>query len=94
MGHFIGLCFVLLAAGAGTTLFAPLLPLYQEAFGLGTGYEGFRTSGLIPTAAVTCALAIGVLRAAYGSFSLEAMKAVGIRRRVVLVGEGVELAQL
>ncbi|HAM59315.1 MAG TPA: hypothetical protein DCQ64_29465 [Candidatus Rokubacteria bacterium] len=44
MGHFIGLCFVLLVAGAGTTLFAPLLPLYQEAFGLGTGAAGLAAS--------------------------------------------------
>ncbi len=82
-------------AGPGRLVAAVVtVALIVLAFGLGTGYEGFRTSGLIPTAAVTCALAIGVLRAAYSSFSLEAMKAVGIRRRVVLVGEGEELAQL
>jgi exopolysaccharide biosynthesis polyprenyl glycosylphosphotransferase len=81
-------------AGAGKLVAAIVaVALIVLAFGLGTEYE-FRTSGLIPTAAVTCAIAIGVLRAAYGSVSLEAMKATGIRRRVVLVGEGDSLRRL
>jgi exopolysaccharide biosynthesis polyprenyl glycosylphosphotransferase len=70
-----------------------VVALIVLAFGLGTDYQ-FRTSGLIPTAAVTCALAIGILRAAYASVSLEAMKVAGIRRRVVLVGEGDSLRRL
>jgi exopolysaccharide biosynthesis polyprenyl glycosylphosphotransferase len=63
-----------------------LVALVVLAFGLGTDYD-FTTTGLIPTSVVTCALAIGLLRAAYGSASLEAMRLAGIRRRVVLVGE-------
>ena len=43
-----------------------LVALIVLAFGLGTDYD-FTTTGLIPTAVVTCALAIGVLRAAYDS---------------------------
>ncbi len=81
-------------AGAGKLLAAIItVALIVLAFGLGTDYE-FRTSGLIPTAAVTCAIVIGVLRTAYGSISLEAMKVAGIRRRVVLVGEGKSLDRL
>jgi exopolysaccharide biosynthesis polyprenyl glycosylphosphotransferase len=70
-----------------------LLALIVLAFGLGTGYD-FGTTGLIPTAVVTCALAIGLLRSAYESISLEAMKLAGIRRRVVLVGQGESLRRL
>ena len=81
-------------AGAGKLIAAIVtVALIVLAFGLGTDYE-FRTSGLIPTAAVTCAIVIGVLRTAYGSVSLEAMKVAGIRRRVVLVGEGKSLGRL
>jgi exopolysaccharide biosynthesis polyprenyl glycosylphosphotransferase len=63
------------------------------AFGIGTDYD-FRTSGLIPTSVVVCALAISLLRAAYESAALELMRGAGIRRRVVLVGEGDGLARL
>jgi exopolysaccharide biosynthesis polyprenyl glycosylphosphotransferase len=63
------------------------------AFGIGTPYD-FKTSGLIPTAVVLSALTIGLLRAAYESVSLELLRAAGIRRRVVLVGEGESLARL
>jgi exopolysaccharide biosynthesis polyprenyl glycosylphosphotransferase len=70
-----------------------LVALIVLAFGLGTDYD-FRTSGLIPTAVVTCALSIGLLRTAYESASLEAMKMIGVRRRIVLAGEGAALAHL
>ncbi|MDW8337963.1 MAG: sugar transferase, partial [Thermoleophilia bacterium] len=63
------------------------------AFGLGTGYD-FTTSGLIPTAVVTAALTIGLLRAAYESAALEVLRALGARRRAVLVGEGEAVARL
>ena len=70
-----------------------LVALIVLAFGLGTDYQ-FSTTGLIPTAVVTCALSIGVLRAAYESASLELLKALGIHRRVVLVGAGESLRRL
>jgi exopolysaccharide biosynthesis polyprenyl glycosylphosphotransferase len=54
------------------------------AFGIGTGYD-FTTSGLIPTACVTCALVIGGLRAAYDSLTLELQSLLHVRRRVLLV---------
>ena len=70
-----------------------LLALIVLAFGIGTSYD-FTTTGLIPTAVVTSALTIGLLRAAYMSFSLELMRVAGVRRRVVLVGEGESLRRL
>ena len=70
-----------------------VVALIVFAFGWGTDYD-FSTSGLIPTAVVMSALAIGLLRAAYESASLEVMRIAGIRRRVVLVGEGESLARL
>ena len=70
-----------------------VVALIVLAFGLGTDYD-FQTTGLIPTAVVTTALAIGLLRAAYDSVALELMRMVGVRRRVVLVGEGESLARL
>ena len=70
-----------------------LVALIILSVGLGTGYD-FTTTGLIPTAVVTCSLAIGLLRAAYSSFALELMRAAGIRRKVVLVGEARSLEQL
>jgi exopolysaccharide biosynthesis polyprenyl glycosylphosphotransferase len=70
-----------------------VVALIVLAFGFGTGYE-FTTTGLIPTSVVVAAVAIGLLRAAYESASLELMRAAGIRRRVVLVGEGETLTRL
>lgn len=70
-----------------------LVALIVLAFGFGTDYE-FTTTGLIPTAVVTCALSIGLLRAAYESASLELLKIVGVRRRIVLLGEGERLRHL
>ncbi|HLF68590.1 MAG TPA: sugar transferase [Gaiellaceae bacterium] len=70
-----------------------VVALIVLAFGIGTDYD-FTTSGLIPTSVVMASLTIGLLRAAYESASLEAMRAVGIRRRVVLVGEGETLVRL
>jgi exopolysaccharide biosynthesis polyprenyl glycosylphosphotransferase len=70
-----------------------LVALIVLAFGLGTDYH-FTTTGLIPTAVATSALAIGVLRAAYDSVSLELMRYAGVRRRLLLLGEGETLAHL
>ena len=81
-------------AGAGRVLGAlVLVALVVLAFGLGTDYD-FSTTGLIPTAVLTSALAIGALRAAYGSISLELLRVAGVRRRLVLVGEGETLDDL
>ncbi len=80
--------------GAGRILSSLIVvALIVLAFGIGTGYD-FTTSGLIPTSVVFSAITIGLLRAAYESVSLEVMRAAGIRRRVILVGEGESLAHL
>jgi exopolysaccharide biosynthesis polyprenyl glycosylphosphotransferase len=81
-------------SGAGRILGAlVLVALIVLAFGLGTDYE-FTTTGLIPTAVATSALSIGLLRAAYDSVSLELMERAGVRRRLLLVGEGETLTDL
>jgi exopolysaccharide biosynthesis polyprenyl glycosylphosphotransferase len=83
-----------LRPGAGRILACLIVvALIVLAFGLGTGYD-FSTSGLIPTSVLVSAVTIGLLRAAYESASLEVMRTVGIRRRVVLVGAGESLARL
>jgi exopolysaccharide biosynthesis polyprenyl glycosylphosphotransferase len=80
--------------GAGRILASLIVvALIVLAFGFGTDYD-FSTSGLIPTAVVVSALTIGLLRAAYESVSLELLRMAGIRRRVVLVGEGESLGRL
>jgi exopolysaccharide biosynthesis polyprenyl glycosylphosphotransferase len=80
--------------GPGTVVAAlVLVALIVLAFALGTDYR-FSTSGLIPTAAVTCAITIGLLRAAYDSFASEALAFFGVRRKVVLVGEGEAVMRL
>jgi exopolysaccharide biosynthesis polyprenyl glycosylphosphotransferase len=81
-------------AGSGRILAAlVLVALIVLAFGIGTDYH-FTTTGLIPTAVVTCALSIGLLRAAYDSVSLELMARAGVRRRMLLVGDDATLRDL
>jgi exopolysaccharide biosynthesis polyprenyl glycosylphosphotransferase len=83
-----------LRPGAGRILACLIVvALIVLAFGIGTGYD-FSTSGLIPTSVIVSAVAIGLLRAAYESTSLEVLRAFGIRRRVVLVGAGESLTRL
>jgi exopolysaccharide biosynthesis polyprenyl glycosylphosphotransferase len=81
-------------AGAGRVASSlVLVAAITLAFGWGTDYD-FTTSGLIPTACVTTALVIGGLRAAYDSLTLELQRVLRVRRRVLLVGEGEDLASL
>jgi exopolysaccharide biosynthesis polyprenyl glycosylphosphotransferase len=80
--------------GAGRILACLIVvALIVLAFGIGTSYD-FTTSGLIPTSVLVAAVTIGLLRAAYESASLEVLRAAGIRKRVVLVGEGEGLVRL
>lgn len=81
-------------AGPGTIVSSlVLVALLVLAFGIGTDYD-FTTSGLVPAAAATCALMIGLLRAAYASITRDVLHHFGVRRRVVLVGHGEALASL
>ena len=70
-----------------------VVALVVFAFGLGTSYD-FSTSGLIPTSVLVSAVTIGALRAAYESTTLELMRGMGVRRRIVLVGQGDSLVRL
>jgi exopolysaccharide biosynthesis polyprenyl glycosylphosphotransferase len=70
-----------------------VVALLVLAFGLGTGHD-FKTFGLIPTAFVITAVLAGVLRASYDVLSREALHALGVRRRAIVVGEGEHLDHL
>jgi exopolysaccharide biosynthesis polyprenyl glycosylphosphotransferase len=63
------------------------------AFGLGTGHR-FSTFGIFPTALVLTASLIALFRASYESLTGWLLRASGVRRRAVLVGEGDHLAHL
>jgi exopolysaccharide biosynthesis polyprenyl glycosylphosphotransferase len=70
-----------------------LVALIAFAFGLGTDSE-FRTFGLAPTALVTTAIWVGLLRASYEVLTGELLRVAGVRRRAILVGEGESVRDL
>jgi exopolysaccharide biosynthesis polyprenyl glycosylphosphotransferase len=70
-----------------------VVALLVLAFGVGTGHD-FTTFGLIPTAFVITATLDGLLRASYETISSEALHALGVRRRAIVVGEGEHLDHL
>jgi exopolysaccharide biosynthesis polyprenyl glycosylphosphotransferase len=70
-----------------------LVTAVTVAFALGNGHE-FTTYGLLPTACAACALAIGLLRAAYDSVIVELQRVLHVRRRAVLVGGRANVAGL
>jgi exopolysaccharide biosynthesis polyprenyl glycosylphosphotransferase len=70
-----------------------VVALLVLAFGVGTGHD-FGTFGLIPTAFVITAVLCGVFRASYETISREALHVLGVRRRVIVVGEGEHLEHL
>jgi exopolysaccharide biosynthesis polyprenyl glycosylphosphotransferase len=70
-----------------------LVSLIVFAFGLGTGHK-FSTFGLIPTTLVISALLIGLFRASYEVVTREVLRALGVRRRAILAGEGDHLVHL
>ena len=83
-----------LRAGVGQIVLSlVLVAAITLAFGLGTGYH-FTTYGLTPTAVVTTAVFIGILRASYELLTRDVLRLAGARRRTVLVGEGEQLADL
>ncbi|MBA3734300.1 MAG: sugar transferase [Actinobacteria bacterium] len=83
-----------LRAGVGQIVLSlVLVAVITLAFGLGTGYH-FTTYGLTPTAVVTTAFFIGILRASYEVLTRDVLRLTGARRRTVLVGEGEQLAGL
>jgi len=70
-----------------------IVSLIVLAFGLGTGHK-FSTFGLIPTALVIGAVLIGLFRASYDVLTREMLHAFGVRRRVIIAGEGDHLVHL
>jgi exopolysaccharide biosynthesis polyprenyl glycosylphosphotransferase len=63
-----------------------LVAALSLAFAIGTG-QHFETFGLYIAGAVFVALLISVFRGSYEAFTGSVMRAVGVRRRVVLVGD-------
>src|SRR5207244_6650331 len=83
-----------LRAGVGQIVLSMVLvAVITLACGLGTGYH-FTTYALTPTAVVTTAFFIGILRASYEVLTRDVLRLTGARRRTVLVGEGEQLAAL
>ena len=62
-------------------------------FGTAIGHE-FNTYALFPTAVVLTAVLIALFRGSYDSITGELMRAVGVRRRAIIVGEGESVEQL
>ena len=81
-------------AGFGRILASlALVAVITLIFTIGTGHR-FRTYGLAPTAALTSALFIGLLRGSYDVITGDLLKFAGVRRRAILVGTGESLARL
>jgi exopolysaccharide biosynthesis polyprenyl glycosylphosphotransferase len=70
-----------------------LVALLTAAFAVGSGHD-FDTFGIVPTAVVTTALCIGILRASYEAVTRDLLRVAGVRRRAILVGDGEHLADL
>jgi exopolysaccharide biosynthesis polyprenyl glycosylphosphotransferase len=68
--------------------------LITMAFGIGTGQLEFSTFGFFPTALVLSIVLIGLLRASYEAITADVMRLAGVRRHVVLVGDGESLDHL
>ena len=80
--------------GAGRILSSlGLVALISLAFGVGIGHD-FNTFTMAPTALVATALAITLLRATYDIVTKDVFRFTGVRRRVVLVGEGTNVHEL
>jgi exopolysaccharide biosynthesis polyprenyl glycosylphosphotransferase len=70
-----------------------LVALLALAFAIGTGFE-FRTYGVVPATLLFSALLVGLLRAGYERLTAELMRHAGVRRHVLLVGEGGQIDRL
>jgi exopolysaccharide biosynthesis polyprenyl glycosylphosphotransferase len=81
-------------AGVGRIVSSLLLvAVITLAFALGTGYQ-HTTFGLYPTAFLLTTLVIAIFRASYDVVTRDVWKLAGVRRRVVLAGEGDNLLDL
>ncbi len=81
-------------AGVGRVVSSlALVAVLTVAFAWGVDHK-FGTYGLAPTAVITCAAIISVLRASYGRITQDLLHVLGVRRRAVLVGEGDRISHL
>ena len=81
-------------AGFGRILASlALVAVITLIFTIGTGHK-FKTYGLAPTAVLTSAVFIGLLRGSYDVITGDLLKLAGVRRRAILVGTGESLARL
>jgi exopolysaccharide biosynthesis polyprenyl glycosylphosphotransferase len=81
-------------SGAGRILSSlGLVALLSLAFGVGIGHD-FNTFTMAPTALVVTAVLITLLRGSYDVVTKDVFRFRGIRRRVVLVGEGATVSEL
>jgi exopolysaccharide biosynthesis polyprenyl glycosylphosphotransferase len=81
-------------AGFGRILASlALVAVITLIFTIGTGHN-FQTYGLAPTAVLTSAAFIGLLRGSYDVTTSDLLKFAGVRRRAILVGTGESLARL
>jgi exopolysaccharide biosynthesis polyprenyl glycosylphosphotransferase len=62
-------------------------------FAWGVGHD-FGTYGLAPTAVVTCAAIISLLRASYERITRDVLHGLGVRRRAVIVGDADSVSNL
>jgi exopolysaccharide biosynthesis polyprenyl glycosylphosphotransferase len=70
-----------------------LVAVLTVVFAWGVDHE-FGTYGLAPTAVVTCAAVISVLRSSYERVTRDLLHMLGVRRRAVLVGDGENVSHL
>ena len=70
-----------------------LVALLTAAFAIGSGHE-FDTFGLVPTAVVTTAVIVGLLRASYEGVTRDVLRVAGVRRHAILLGPGEHLLDL
>jgi exopolysaccharide biosynthesis polyprenyl glycosylphosphotransferase len=70
-----------------------LVAVITLVFAWGVDHQ-FNTFGLAPTAVITCAAIISLLRASYERVTRDLLHMLGVRRRAVLVGESENVAHL
>jgi exopolysaccharide biosynthesis polyprenyl glycosylphosphotransferase len=70
-----------------------LVALLALAFAIGTGFE-FSTYGVVPATLLFAWLLVSLLRASYERVTAMLLRRAGVRRRVLLVAEGDEIARL
>ena len=71
-----------------------VVTLLTVAFGVGSGQLDFTTFAFFPTAVLLTTAIVALLRASYDAITADLMRLRGVRRRVLLVGDGESVARL